>query len=222
MIERKYLSLAKAAKILNCDVEDIVHWASHDKTKIGIPFQANGFEPEIVIYDPNCPDLALNVELENNYSGFGFVDPGYLINAELTGVCTFNCLNLEDGRSITFPPDDSEFSYAYRYATIGFAIDKLFMRTEELDKLKSNVIQPNATSHKLKNRNQPLDAEIKVAQKNALDPNDVHSVFTELIKMAENKIGCLLGVQGDAIKYRGASSNQTLTKDALSKRLNRQ
>lgn len=46
-----------------------------------------------------------------------------------------------------------------------------------------------------------LATEITQAQKNAIDPTDVHNVWSELVKLAKNKVGCLRGVTEDGIQY---------------------
>lgn len=50
-------------------------------------------------------------------------------------------------------------------------------------------------------RKHVLATEIKTARKRAEDPDNVHSVWTELAKMAEAKEGCLRGIGDDEIKY---------------------
>jgi hypothetical protein len=53
----------------------------------------------------------------------------------------------------------------------------------------------------LKNRNHVLDAEIAEAGRRALSPGDAASVWSELVKMAEKRDGCLLGTDEGEVKY---------------------
>ena len=127
---RKYISLQKAAELLNCSVDDIVHWAVNGETKIGIPYQADGFEPPYIYHfdDPNAPEH-LNDRLEVEYRGFAFIPCS--VDVELSGICTFPNLELEDGRHVMFPPIESEFSDWGKYATRGIEIPRLFIRLHE-------------------------------------------------------------------------------------------
>ena len=129
---RKYYSLPKVAEILNCSIEDIIHWGATGLVKIGIPYQSDGFEPPH-IYDED----ELN-KLLPDYMGFAFIESGYLFNAELTGRCTFNTLCLSDGRLIVFPPSECKFSECVKYSSQGLVFSQLFMRIEELNEIQSN------------------------------------------------------------------------------------
>lgn len=77
------------------------------------------------------------------------------------------------------------------------------------------------TTHKIKNRTQPLDAEIAMAKKTALDSNDPNSVWAELIKMAEKQIGCLLGPDENSIRYQSGDDVKFFKKRSLNERMNR-
>lgn len=135
MIERKYLSLAKAAKTINCDVEDIVHWAAIEKTKVGFPgFSASDYD---VIYDEND----FSKRLEDNYTGFAFIAPLFLVNAELSGVSKFTCVKLEDERLVCFAPDENKWSSWQLYVIDGIANERLYIRIEEFYKLQNDLIQ---------------------------------------------------------------------------------
>jgi hypothetical protein len=129
---RKYFSLPKAAEILKCNVEDIIHWGAIGAVKIGFPYESDGFDPP-QIYDEND----LNKHLPD-YMDFAFIDRGYLFNAELNGRCTFSSLELTDGRAILFHPSENEFSEWVKYAKNGFEFSQLFMRIEELNELQAN------------------------------------------------------------------------------------
>jgi hypothetical protein len=58
------------------------------------------------------------------------------------------------------------------------------------------------TKHKINNRSHILDAEIQEAKKSSLNSKDPGSVWAELVKMAEAKKGCLLGLDQNEIKYQ--------------------
>ncbi|AEG70106.1 conserved hypothetical protein [Ralstonia solanacearum Po82] len=47
-----------------------------------------------------------------------------------------------------------------------------------------------------------LHAEIQEAKKRAVNPEDANSIWTELVKLAEEEFGCLLAAVGDGLKYR--------------------
>lgn len=126
---RRTFRLDKAAEILNCTIDDIVHWAAHGETRIGIPYSSDSFNPPYV-YD----GAELNKCLED-YSGFAFIDRGYLVGAEMQGNCSFTSLELDDGRTILFKPDESEGSEWHKYVQVGIKLDRLFIRAEELDEL---------------------------------------------------------------------------------------
>lgn len=78
------------------------------------------------------------------------------------------------------------------------------------------------TTHKIRNRTPSiLDAEISQAKKQALNSNDKSSVWAELVKMAENRIGCLLGVDGKDIRYQSGEKALFFKKRSLNERMNR-
>ncbi|MES2024479.1 MAG: hypothetical protein V4448_02875 [Pseudomonadota bacterium] len=77
------------------------------------------------------------------------------------------------------------------------------------------------TTHKIKNRTQPLDAEIAIAKKTALDSNDPNSVWAELVKMAEKQTGCLLGPDENSIRYQSGDDVKFFKKRSLNERMNR-
>lgn len=58
------------------------------------------------------------------------------------------------------------------------------------------------SGHKIKTRTRHLDAEIGEARRRALEPNDFNNVWTELVKMAEAKVGCLLGMAEGEVKFK--------------------
>ncbi len=126
---RKYFPLPKAAEILNCTVEDIVHWGATGIVKIGIPYESDGFNPPHIYDETNLNKLL------PDYMDFAFIDKGYLFNSEFYGRCTFSSLELPDGRSIMFCPSENEFSEWKKYADKGFELSQLFIRTDELNEL---------------------------------------------------------------------------------------
>lgn len=76
---RKYHSLGVVVtEILDCNVDDIIHWGAVGITKIGIP---------------------------TDHSGFAFISKADLCNAELgDGTCFFESLELADGGSVDHYP----------------------------------------------------------------------------------------------------------------------
>jgi hypothetical protein len=79
-----------------------------------------------------------------------------------------------------------------------------------------------STTHKIRNRTPPiLEAEICQAKKQALNPDDPTSVWTELVKMTENKVGCLLEMDGKDIKYQSGDDVLFFKKRSLIERMNR-
>lgn len=79
----------------------------------------------------------------------------------------------------------------------------------------------SSTIHKIKNRTQILDAEIKTAKETALDKNDPSSVWAELLKMTQNKQGCLLGIDEKHIKFQDGEEVKFFSKKNLSDRMTR-
>ena len=78
------------------------------------------------------------------------------------------------------------------------------------------------TTHKIKHRTPSiLDAEISEAKEKALNSSDKNSVWAELVKMAEQKKGCLLGMDGKEIKYQSGESVLFFKKRSLNERMNR-
>ncbi|MBI3284500.1 MAG: hypothetical protein HYZ65_06570 [Burkholderiales bacterium] len=78
-----------------------------------------------------------------------------------------------------------------------------------------------STKYKINGRSQPLDAEIKSATKNALEKNDPTSVWNELVKLAINQTGCLLGVVDKEIKYQSDDVVKFFRKRNLAARMKR-
>lgn len=132
---RKYLGLPKAAEILNCTLEDIVHWASHEVTRIGIPFDAKAYVAPI--YEPD--ELSKG---QVDYGGFAFINAAYLLNAELSGKCTFDSLDLDSGQTVRFDPifDNDRCDWG-KFAKKGLESAHLFIRTEEFEQLKTHTKQ---------------------------------------------------------------------------------
>jgi hypothetical protein len=64
-------------------------------------------------------------------------------------------------------------------------------------------------THKIRNRNQPLDAEIASAKEKVKDATSATSVWDELTKLAESKHGPMIGFSSDGIQYRGKKYQAT-------------
>lgn len=82
--------------------------------------------------------------------------------------------------------------------------------------------EPVITTHKLKTKNMPLDAEIATAKTRALDNTSVQSVWDELVKMANKQEGCLIG-EGDLdeLQYGSRQDPQIFKKKMLGDRMRR-
>lgn len=83
--------------------------------------------------------------------------------------------------------------------------------------------EPAKTSqiYKKTSRASVLDLEIKMAMDKALNANSVHSVWGELVKLAESRIGCLLGCDEDSVKYSQGAEVQYFSKKNLRDRMGR-
>lgn len=86
---------------------------------------------------------------------------------------------------------------------------------------ETSTIKTTTTTHKIKNRTHILDAEIMNAKGKALNEADSSSVWNELVKMANNKAGCLLGMDEEAIKYQDGDDVKFFKKKNLSDRMSR-
>lgn len=76
------------------------------------------------------------------------------------------------------------------------------------------------TTHKLKTKNLPLDAEIAIAKSKALEKTNVQCVWDELVKMANKKEGCLIG-EGDIneLQYGSIQDPEIFKKKQLADRI---
>lgn len=76
------------------------------------------------------------------------------------------------------------------------------------------------TTHKIKTKDMPLDAEIAIAKSSALDKTNVQSVWDELVKMASRQDGCLIG-EGDLneLQYGSRQDPKIFTKKQLTDRM---
>ncbi|CAN0620205.1 conserved protein of unknown function [Burkholderia multivorans] len=79
----------------------------------------------------------------------------------------------------------------------------------------------HVVQHKLRNRIHVLGAEIDEAKKNALQPDDVSSVWAELAKLAEARKGCLLGMDDGDVKYERDGEIRYFKKKDLGDRMRR-
>lgn len=126
-------------------------------------------------------------------------------------------------------PDRHPAAYlAWMRPQIGTAQHSNVASTDKLDSLSTephvdeNLQQAGRrVQHRIKNCTQPLDAEISQAKIEAIDEFDPTSVWAELIKMAERKAGCLLGVDGKDIKYQSGEEVKFFKKRSLNERMNR-
>lgn len=80
---------------------------------------------------------------------------------------------------------------------------------------------PANIKHVQKRRVHVLDAEIAHARTLSIDPDDSHSVFGALCKLAENQYGVLLGLDERAIKYRKGEDVAFFEHKQLSSRMQR-
>lgn len=93
--------------------------------------------------------------------------------------------------------------------------------TGKHNRLESRTKTTKSVKHTIKNRTQPLNAEILKAKETALDKTDPSSVWTELCKLAEQKIGCLLGLDEKDIKYKSGDVVCFFKKRNLNERMKR-
>ena len=184
---RKYIPLPQVAEILNCSIEDIIHWGANGATRIGIPYESHTFDPPHIIHETD-----LNQLLED-YRGFAFIFSGDLFNAELDGHCTFNSLGLTDGRAINFMPTTSEW---VRYRDKGFEFSQLFMRIEELEELQAKL--NNSINKPLADKER--ESLIKI----------IHALATNGYKYPRR--GALAEMIEDFEKNKNGVSENTLTK----------
>lgn len=84
-----------------------------------------------------------------------------------------------------------------------------------------NPARPLKIIHRLKARASVLDDEIELARTTALNANAAASVFAELVKLAEKRQGCLIGVDDDAVKYQSGVEVKFFTVRHLRARLKR-
>jgi hypothetical protein len=80
---------------------------------------------------------------------------------------------------------------------------------------------PRKIIHRLKARKSVLDDEIELARTKAVNANSAASIFAELVKLAEHRQGCLIGVDEDAIKYQVGAEVKFFTVRHLRQRLKR-
>lgn len=85
------------------------------------------------------------------------------------------------------------------------------------DSLRTNKV----VKHSIQNRNSILSAEIALATSNAIDPEDHHCIWAELVKLANNKHGCLIDVAQGEIKYLDGDDTKFLSKKSLRERVKR-
>ena len=89
----------------------------------------------------------------------------------------------------------------------------------------AETVQPLASGgtfvHRPAARTNALSAVTSQAVKNAVDPNDWHSVWAELVGMATRQVPPLVGVADDEIKYIVSDDVKLLSKDAFRKRIRR-
>jgi hypothetical protein len=88
-------------------------------------------------------------------------------------------------------------------------------------KLSESLNLPKSVKHKSISRAHELTSEIAEAKRRALNQNDTHSVWAELVKMAESKEGCLLGVEDDELRYQARENVDFFKKKNLRHRLRR-
>lgn len=70
------------------------------------------------------------------------------------------------------------------------------------------AVAPPVT-HNIKKRKHHLDAEIDLAKTRTLTPGDPTTVWSELIKLAEEKHGSMIGYSSDGIQYKGRKYKAT-------------
>lgn len=91
----------------------------------------------------------------------------------------------------------------------------------DISALATKWATPRKIIYRLKARKSVLDDEVELARSNALNPNAAASVFAELVKLAEQRQGCLIGVDEDAVKYQVGAEVKFFTVRHLRARLKR-
>ncbi len=91
----------------------------------------------------------------------------------------------------------------------------------DLSPLAAKAARPGKIVYRLKARKSVLDDEIELARAKALNPNAAASVFAELVKLAEQREGCLIGVDEEAVKYQVGAEVKFFTVRHLRARLKR-
>lgn len=168
-------------------------------------------------------------ELEEEVYGYPYVLCGYITEIEMHGSYPVNqfifnetIYKIEEGVGIA----------------LNLTSDKLLIDEEQINLLiiradtmpvdanveasaTKDVSAVKTTIHKIKNRSQILDAEISLAKSKALNIEDVSSVWNELVKLANIKTGCLLGLDEKSIKYQDGDEVKFFSKRNLSERMSR-
>lgn len=117
-----------------------------------------------------------------------------------------------DEPALSFPCDISTLKDFLEKQEIGGVIDDVYMGSVGYQARTSPEL---ATSHKLQNRVSSLNAEVQIAKARALDNDDPHSVWAELIKMAEKQEGLFIGYSSDGLQYKGKKYQDTGTPDVF-------
>lgn len=129
-----------------------------------------------------------------------------------------------------YPGETEKWFYLDHAAHIGSADWKRFRFVwQEIERYehengtfqKSAPEEQRVVRNKLETRKHVLDAEIVKAREAALDPADANSVWTELLKMAGKKMGCLLEVVDGELKYDNHGTIEVYTIRAFREKFRR-
>ena len=153
------------------------------------------------------------------------------LDAELARAVDSGALPVKD--PLTLGPHTYPVGYALETALVTvddlqrFVSDRglsVIVETPEPQPVDAPALKGEAgtaiTTHRLKTKNMPLDAEIVIAKTRALDNTNAQSVWDELVKMANKQEGCLIG-EGDLneLQYGSRQDPQIFTKGMLADRM---
>jgi major membrane immunogen (membrane-anchored lipoprotein) len=145
LLKLKYIKLEDVAIELDCKVSDIVHFAAHGVIQVGLPYQSDGFSLDHIRGIETVEGFTFldnYIEIEDGYSGFAFIDSGYLLDAEQNEVCRFTSLTLDDGRNIGFAPTEDSSSWQH-FVLNGVPNSKLYMLQNDFKNLKQFLKSDN-------------------------------------------------------------------------------
>lgn len=129
----------------------------------------------------------------------------------------------EDDQSAQFEITPEEFKrYAAHYGVVVESVGQSACSNDGEQVAAVHEENQTILRNKLTGRTHALNAEIKIAKNRALNGEDANTVWTELIKMAENKEGSFVGFSSDGLQYKGKKYQDTGAPDVLTLKAFRQ